>query len=63
MSKTQFETFKSQFKTMLVRRYNWSVDKANKFSHPDLESCFNEGLSVNQSYFRLFKKEQDLQSD
>lgn len=50
----------AQFKTMLVRRYNWSVEKAHKYSHPELKRHLLDGKSVEEAYFSIFNVEQDL---
>ena len=51
----------ANFKAMLVKRYNWSVGKAYKFSHPELRKQLLSGKSVQEAYCSLFKVEQDLQ--
>ena len=50
----------ARFKTMLVRRYNWSVKDAHKYSHPELKRHLLSGKSVEETYFSIFNLEQDL---
>lgn len=50
----------ARFKVMLVRRYNWSVKDAHKYSHPELKRNLLGGKSVEETYSSIFNIEQDL---
>ena len=56
-----FEDFKESFKALLVKRYNWSVTNASNYDSPALVTTFEEGLSPQMSYYKLFDVEPDLQ--
>lgn len=51
-----------RFKRMLVKRYNWSVRDANRFSHSELKKNLLNGKSIEETYFVIFNKESDLAS-
>jgi hypothetical protein len=54
------EQFKVMLVVMLVRRYNWTVKRAYEFASTEIKDSFEEGLSTEQAYFKLFQKGQDL---
>lgn len=58
----EISEFVDEFRQMLVKRYNWSVNDAYRYSHIPIAECFKEGLSKHEAYFKIFNVEQDLQS-
>lgn len=58
--KPTFKTFGNflwAFKRNMVCAYVWGVDDASKFFHDQLEVCYNEGLTCEETYIKIFGRE------
>jgi hypothetical protein len=57
-----FEEYVGIFKSMLVKRYFWSVNDAYHFDSEKLKESFNKGLDRHYAYFKIFDVKPDLVS-
>jgi hypothetical protein len=62
MAKLQtFKTYDSYlwaFKRLLVCSYIWGVDDAAQFQHDYLRVCYDEGMTDEEAYTKIFGKAQ-----
>lgn len=56
-----FEEYTESFKALLVKRYNWSVKSANEFKSFTLKDYFEEGLSIQDAYYKYFEIPEEQQ--
>lgn len=58
VKKQRFEEYKNRFKSMLVKEFDWSVEKANDYNNDNLKNYFEQGYSVEDAYVKIFDDKQ-----